>query len=246
MLKTFAIAAAMFAAAAPAAQAADRPVVLEMFVSQGCGACGRANDAMMTLAARDEVFALTYSVDYWDYLGWRDTFAERAFTKRQKAYMRKFDLRSVYTPQIVIDGLFEKAGSKKDQVAESVEACLEDDSPRPTLDASVERGVLTATVAGDAGAEASGELWLVRYVPGLVAVDVEGGENAGQTFRLFNPVEDIARVGAWDGGEARFESEIEPGAYAVLLQSPDAGPILAMATVEAAPPPEARLQPAAD
>ena len=83
---------------------AKRPVVVELFTSQGCGACTRANALVADLAERPDVLALTFPVDYWDYLGWKDTFARPEFSARQRAYMKAAGQREVYTPQVVIDG----------------------------------------------------------------------------------------------------------------------------------------------
>src|SRR3712207_3898755 len=89
------------AAAGPAA--AD-PVVIELYTSQGCEECWRANQVLMDLAERPNVLALTFAVDYWDYLGWPDSFAQPAFTERQDRYRRALRLRMLGTPQVVVDG----------------------------------------------------------------------------------------------------------------------------------------------
>ncbi|HEY0053009.1 MAG TPA: DUF1223 domain-containing protein, partial [Caulobacteraceae bacterium] len=85
---------------APAQRAA--PVVVELFTAQGCAACPEANALVAEAGARPDVLALTYAVDYWDYLGWRDTFARPEYAERQRHYRRAFRLRDVFTPQVVV------------------------------------------------------------------------------------------------------------------------------------------------
>src|SRR6218665_3730502 len=99
------------AGAAPKARAKP-PVVVELFTAQGCSSCGKANQVAAELAKDDGVLALTYSVDYWDYLGWKDTFAKPVFAERQRAYARKFALRDVPTPQMVVGGKVQASGAK--------------------------------------------------------------------------------------------------------------------------------------
>jgi hypothetical protein len=82
-----------------------RPVVVELFTSQGCGACTKANALVADLAEHRDVLALTFPVDYWDYLGWKDPFAQPEFSARQRAYMKASGQREVYTPQVVVDGV---------------------------------------------------------------------------------------------------------------------------------------------
>ncbi len=96
------------AAAGPAG--ARTPVVVELFTSQGCASCIKAGDVMSNIAAKPHVVALTFDVDYWDYLGWTDSFAKPEFGDRQRAYLKPLGVRDVYTPQVVVDGRLEAAG----------------------------------------------------------------------------------------------------------------------------------------
>src|SRR5690606_23996855 len=100
-------------AAIGAAQAADRPVVVELFTSQGCSSCPPADRFLGELAARPGVIALGLHVDYWDYIGWKDPYARRAHTERQRDYSRTLNQRYVYTPQMVINGAFQAIGSDR-------------------------------------------------------------------------------------------------------------------------------------
>ena len=90
------------------------PVVVELFTAQGCSGCPEANALLEGLAGRPGVIALTYAVDYWDYLGWPDTFAQPAFAERQRAYQDRLRLRDVYTPQVIIDGQRQMSGARDD------------------------------------------------------------------------------------------------------------------------------------
>ena len=98
------------------AAAAKPPVLVELFTAQGCGACRDANTYLARLADRPGVLALTFSVDYWDYLGWTDTFARPEYADRQRAYVNRLKLREPYTPQVVVDGRGEAQGLKAAEV----------------------------------------------------------------------------------------------------------------------------------
>ncbi len=102
--------------AQPLAAAARPPVVVELYTAQGCGSCREANVFLDKLAERPGVLALTFPVDYWDYLGWSDTFARPEFAARQKAYVARLELREPYTPQVVVDGRREAPALKPEQV----------------------------------------------------------------------------------------------------------------------------------
>src|SRR3954469_23053648 len=92
------------------------PVVVELYTAQGCASCGAANAYVAKLADRPGVLPLTFDVDYWDYLGWADTFAKPEFAERQKAYVSKLALREPYTPQVAVDGQAEAPGAKAERV----------------------------------------------------------------------------------------------------------------------------------
>jgi hypothetical protein len=96
--------------------AAKPPVVVELYTAQGCASCGAANGHVAKLADKPGILALTFSVEYWDYLGWADTFAKPEFANRQKAYVAKLALREPYTPQVVVDGAAQATGSKTAKV----------------------------------------------------------------------------------------------------------------------------------
>jgi len=105
----------------PAVAAAKTPVVVELYTAQGCASCGEANAHVAQLAGEPGVLVLTFPVDYWDYLGWADTFAKPEYAERQKAYVAKLALREPYTPQVIVDGRAQAPGLKADRVDQLVQ-----------------------------------------------------------------------------------------------------------------------------
>ena len=108
---------------APARARSKMPVVVELFTAQGCADCVQADATLADLADRKGVIALTWPVDYWDYEGWTDTFAEPAFTERQRAYAHRLKVREIYTPEMVVDGAREASALDRS----AVDALLKDD-----------------------------------------------------------------------------------------------------------------------
>ena len=182
------------AAARPAVTRA--PVVVELYTAQGCTSCGDANAYVAKLADRHGVLALTFSVDYWDYLGWKDTFAQPEFADRQKAYVARLSLREPYTPQVVVDGRAEAAGLKSNRV----ETLLRDAerSPRNTPDIRFV-GPHRVDVGSGRAPKAGGDVWLIRYDPREQDVTVKSGDNKGKTIAHRNVVHELKRLGAWRG-----------------------------------------------
>ena len=219
-------AAATLLAAAPAAAQppAPRLSVVELFTSQGCSSCPPANDNVAALADRNDVIALSFGVTYWDKLGWKDTFASPAYTARQYAYARSLKTDGPATPEVVVDGKADTVGNVRSGI-EKLIARERIEGPALTVSAgAVEVG------AGRAPA-APADVWLVRYDPRTVQVPVKAGENTGRTLPHRNVVKALIRLGGWSGATARFPlPPAEPGlSTAVLVQTRDAGPILAAA-----------------
>ena len=187
--------------ALPPAAAAKPPVVVELYTAQGCASCGEANAYVAKLAERKDVLALTFPVDYWDYLGWADTFAKPEFADRQKAYVARLSLREPYTPQVVVDGRAEAAGLKTDRV-EKLLADAEK-SPRDPPDIAF-IGPRRVDVGAGRAPKGGGEVWLVRYDPREQDVAVKSGDNRGQTIEHKNVVREVKRLGAWRGRPTAF------------------------------------------
>ncbi len=218
-------------AAAGDATAHGRPVVLELFVSQNCAACMHANTALAEIAATRDVLPLTYDVDYWDYLGWRDTLAHPEFTARQREYADRFGQARVYTPQMVVDGREAGPGGDGVRIESEIKSCQKNAARTPELKARRE-GVQVAIEigAGPAQGEAA-DIWLIGFEPGEIRTKVGAGENEGREFTVTNPVRQVSRIGAWTGEAAEIRADApDTGGFAVLVQNPDGGPILAAAS----------------
>lgn len=200
--------------AAMPASADPRPVVVELFTSQGCSSCPPADALLGELARRSDVIALGFHISYWDSLGWKDPLSNQDSTDRQKAYARHFDSR-VYTPQMVVDGTSEMIGSDRAAVLAAL------GTARPEAIASVSFAADRRSVAIGAG-DAKGEALLVRFVRHRTT-DVAAGENAGRVLRDANGVRELTKLGAWDGPALSFPID-PPGTdegLAVLVQAPD-------------------------
>ena len=231
-MRGWVIAAALGLAPIAAAQEApaspDEPVVVELFTAQGCAGCPDANEVVAELAERPGVIALTFPVDYWDYLGWQDTFARPEFGERQRAYQAALRLRGVYTPQVVVDGRRQVAGSRRDAVEAAVSEAAGQRTWPPEM-RFMEDGERVAVGSGRAP-EGGAEVWLVRYHQGPEAVLVREGENRGATVRHANVVRQLVRLGEWTGAPRMFRlpepSEADLGTV-VLVQDQAAGAILA-------------------
>ena len=202
--------------ALPFAAAAKAPVVVELFTAQGCASCGEANAFVAKLAERPGVLALTFPVDYWDYLGWADTFAKPEFADRQKAYVAKLALREPYTPQVVVDGRAEAAGLKTDRVEKLVTEAANAPHNSPDIQFVGDRRVYVGQARPPKG---GGEVWLVRYDPREQEVAVKSGDNKGQTIGQKNVVREITRLGGWRGKPVAFRlpPATEEGLKTVVL-----------------------------
>lgn len=182
--------------AATSAWAAKPPVVVELFTAQGCSSCGKANQLAADLAQRDGVLALTYSVDYWDYLGWKDTFARPAFAERQRAYVKKFALRDVPTPQMVVAGRVQASGAKAEAVEDLIKTAAKAPSNPPDMEFV---GKTRVAVGSGPAPRGGGEVWLVRFDPREQEIAVKRGDNRGQTLVHRNVVRELVRLGPWAG-----------------------------------------------
>jgi hypothetical protein len=214
--------------AGPAYAKAGRPVVVELFTSQGCGACTKANALIADLAQRRDVLALTFPVDYWDYLGWQDTFAKPEFSTRQRAYMKAAGEREVFTPQVVVDGAPQADRSAVDKAPDLIKAALKAAPPEPDMRLAHDRVAVGSGPAPEGGAD----VWLVRYDPRIVQVPIKRGENGGRTLPHRNVVRELVRIGRWDGQAivlAAPPAKDPALALAVLVQQSGGGPILAAA-----------------
>ena len=217
---------AFSAGAAPARPTIARPpVVVELFTAQGCGSCGAASAHVSGLAADKGVIALTFAVDYWDYLGWKDTFAKPEFADRQRAYEKRFDVAEVFTPQVVVDGRAQTAAVKADEVDKLVRDARHAPSDPPQMGWRGDR----VAVGGGRPPKDGAEIWLIRYDPREQDVEVKDGDNRGHTVAERNVVVQLTRLGAWRGRPMLLRAPPAPQdglKTLVLVQAEDGGRIL--------------------
>lgn len=187
----------------PAPAMAKGPVVVELFTSQGCSACLKADGLMGEVAKRPDSLALTYAVDYWDYLGWRDSFATEDNSARQRAYMKRMGGREVYTPQIVVNGAFETAAIN----AEKIDQLIKTAKRAKTLPSPKIRQRSDGRINVSAGRYPKGgaEVWLVVYDPDDQSTDIRRGENRGRTMVYHNVVRQMVRLGTWRGQPRTYD-----------------------------------------
>lgn len=192
------------------------PVVVEMFTSQGCSSCPPADESFMAYAARPDVIALSLHVDYWDYLGWEDPFAQPAFTSRQKAYARAAHSRSIYTPQMVVGGAQSLIGSDMS----ALDGMIAGEKARPAqvvLNVSGDDGRYVIDLGAPKPLDFPAVVQIVRYAP-HARVAILRGENAGMVVDYVNVVTAWHSVADWDGrSETRLAARIDGDQPAVVI-----------------------------
>lgn len=211
---------------APETAWAKGPVVVELFTAQGCASCKQANRLVARIAGRPGVIALTWSVDYWDYLGWKDTFAQPEFTARQRAYGRRLGPRDVYTPQVVVDGAAQVSGDDADGVEALIRKAQH--GHRRQLKIRMLTGG-RVNVGPAITATGTADVWLVRYDPHEQDVRVTAGDNRGAVVVHQNVVHQLVRLGTWTGRPKAYKAppaEEKGLNSAVIVQGVHGGPIL--------------------
>ncbi|TPN82482.1 thioredoxin family protein [Mesorhizobium sp. B1-1-5] len=218
----------------------DKPLgVVELFTSQGCSSCPPADELFAELAGKDDIIALAYHVNYWDYLGWQDTLSTKENTERQYDYMRAFGSRSVYTPQAVINGRSHVNGASRKDVDGAL-ARMDRTGEGMRVAIKVSRTSDRVMIdAGDAGNGPTDAHVVIVYFDPPQMVKIGQGENSGRSLTYWNAVSDIQTAGMWHGKAQRYElpmTEIaKKGGCAVLLQSVGKdgmpGPILGAAFI---------------
>jgi hypothetical protein len=217
------------------ARAASRPVIVELFTSQGCSSCPPADAFLEELKATPRVIALSLNVDYWDYLGWHDTLADKSYSQRQYDYARSRGDMDVYTPQMVVDGMSHYVGSNKSAVRAAIKRAQ---AATPALWVPMscsdnDKEVVIQAEARDKSPE--GTIWLLSIAP-KVSVKIDRGENAGREISYYNVVRKLMPAGMWKG-EALTLKLPKSGllgpdckACVALLQSGDVGPVIGAAS----------------
>lgn len=224
-------AAALIAAAGNnhAARAAeDVPVVVELFTSQGCNTCPPADAYLGELAKRRDVVALSLHVDYWDYIGWKDTFALSIATERQRAYASHLGRGFVYTPQIVVDGAAEAVGSHRATVAHEIEAARGASGKIPVRVVHKGDDTMAVTLPDAPTGGKSATVWLVMY-DAVHTADIKSGENGGKQLTYYNVVREFRQIGTWSGKAMTIPVKAEDdgrAGCAVLVQEGGTGRII--------------------
>ena len=205
-------------------------MVLELYTSQGCSSCPPADALLTQLAGLDGVIALALHVDYWDYLGWKDAFGKPQHTARQRAYAKAARSRTIFTPEMVVQGEERLKGHDAPRILDEIERQR---ALPAQAEISLERDGdalevhLEPTAATEPGAS---DVYLVRFIPSQ-PVQIDAGENAGKAVTYTNIVTDWQTIGQWDGaGPADFRHELgddEP--LAVIVQRSHMGPVLTAA-----------------
>ncbi|MEZ5922987.1 MAG: DUF1223 domain-containing protein [Hyphomicrobiaceae bacterium] len=213
------------------------PAVVELFTSQGCSSCPAADEILGELAKRQDVIALSLPVDYWDYLGWRDTLASHEFTERQRSYALARGDGQVYTPQVVVNGLVHAVGSRLADIEAAMAATEAKLGTRRTsiaLRMEADDIVVDIGAATDAADPAEGRI-LLAMTTRSVEVPIARGENRGRTITYYNVVRKLTEIGRWTGAAQSIhvsKSEYagaESDGCVVLLQTGAVGPIVAAA-----------------
>jgi len=202
--------------------------VVELFTSQGCSACPPADKVLAQLAKDPNTIALTFAVDYWDYLGWRDTYAKPEFTRRQREYAKARADHAVFTPQAVLNGRSAVIGSRQDEIRASLDV-MGDNGETPNL-------AVTARIADDRvvialpAREHAGEaaVWIAGYLPPKT-VNIRSGENRDASVTYVNVVDRMQVVGMWSGDAMTLElplADVAPegtAGLAVIVQAKKGG-----------------------
>ena len=221
-----AIAAAWAAIAQPVL--AETPVVVELFTSQGCSSCPPADALFHELAVRDDVIALSLHVDYWDYIGWVDEFADPAHSERQRAYATTGGRRSIYTPQMIVNGTTDIVGTRPMALNKAI---IEHAMTPAVLELSLEREGEDVVISGSAeGLSEMLVVQMVRYTP-LREARISRGENAGRTLSYANVTEGWTVLGEWNAAtplDMRVEAKGDKPVV-VLVQKGRSGPIVGAA-----------------
>ncbi|MFO1087761.1 MAG: DUF1223 domain-containing protein [Reyranellaceae bacterium] len=214
----------------------EGPWAVELFTSQGCNSCPPADAYLGLLAKRTDIVALSFHIDYWDYIGWKDPFASRATTDRQRAYARVLKQRYVYTPEMVVDGIGHDTGRDRGVIEALLVEARRRSPRRATPDLS--RGGdgrlairLAAFPLDGKPADVTIAVYDRRH-----STPVASGENQGRTIDNFNVVRRFDVLARWDGAEAAWSvdtTDLQQGqGIAVIVQRADHGPVIGCNKIE--------------
>ena len=188
---------------------ADPRAVVELFTSQGCSSCPPADKIIGELAKDPNVIALSMPIDYWDYLGWKDTLADSRFSARHKAYSKMRGDRDVYTPQVVVNGTVHVIGSDREGIDDAIKDTAKSDgvmSVPVTMTLSGKQ--INVSVAASKAAAAQGEIWICS-VSKAIPISIGRGENRGREVTYYNVVRNLLKVGDWNGSSGSWTVPLE-------------------------------------
>src|ERR1700757_868856 len=191
---------------------AEPRAVVELFTSQGCSSCPPADRVIGELAKDPSVIALSMPIDYWDYLGWKDTLADARFSARQKAYSLMRGDRDVYTPQAVINGETHVIGSDRGEIERAIEVTRESDggmSVPVSMKLNGKKITGSVAAANRPRAASHAEVWICS-ISKAVPIKIGRGENRGRELTYYNVVRNVLKVGDWNGS---------PGSWTVPLEN---------------------------
>jgi len=191
---------------------AEPRAVVELFTSQGCSSCPPADKLLGELAKDPSVIALSMPIDYWDYLGWKDTLADARFSARQKAYSQMRGDRDVYTPQVVVNGSVHVIGSDRAGIESAIGATKKADgvmSVPVTMTLAGKQITVSVAASSKGPAAMHGEVW-IGSISQAVPISISRGENSGRELTYYNVVRNLLKVGDWNGS---------PGSWTVPLEN---------------------------
>ena len=194
----------LLTAATPGAVMAQPRAVVELFTSQGCSSCPAADKLLAELANDPSILTMSLSVDYWDYLGWKDTLALPGHANRQRAYSKVRGDREVYTPQAVVNGVAHTLGSDKSAIETAIAQTRKQGGTLSLpLSMSVANDNISISIPAAKETSPNGEIWLCPMTKD-VTVSVGKGENTGHTLTYHNVVRRWVKLGDWNGTARNF------------------------------------------
>jgi hypothetical protein len=202
---------------------ADPRAVVELFTSQGCSSCPPADKILGELAKDPSIIALSMPIDYWDYLGWKDTLADARFTARQQAYSRMRGDREVYTPQVVVNGSAHVIGSDRAAIEGAIGATRKTGgvmSVPVTLTLAGKQLTVSVAPSGNPPAAEHGEIWICS-ISRAIPISILRGENGGREITYYNVVRNLVKVGDWNGNSGSWNVPLE----SVLHEGVDAAAV---------------------
>ena len=190
------------------ADAQAQPVFAELFTSQGCSSCPDADKIWADLQKRNDVVALSFSIDYWDYMGWKDTLAHHENTLRQQAYAKAMPSRQVYTPQVIVDGVDDVVGNERAKVLTAIDARSAKIKGRRLSVSLTQSGNTIQVHVGAGQTSEPATIWIAHTAR---TVKITRGENTGHLMTYTNVVRDFSAAGAWNGQDVTLQVTARSG-----------------------------------